>query len=165
MDRNLALEFVRVTEAGAIAAAQWLGRGDKKAADGAAVDEMRDRFNYVEGTSQCKSPRCNWDAMRRDLLRQSSVSGFGRLIEGKVFVHKGYLYGKIVEMKPEHLPEKELTKYEDNIKGLQKINYNYLLKKLGCKSLALKYMGYGTFGQKPKKGQPTDSVKRICKEW
>jgi len=48
MDRNLALEFVRVTEAGAIAAAQWLGRGDKEAADGAAVDEMRDRFNFVE---------------------------------------------------------------------------------------------------------------------
>jgi len=48
MDRNLALEFVRVTEAGAIAAAGWLGRGDKKAADGAAVDEMRDRFNSVE---------------------------------------------------------------------------------------------------------------------
>ncbi len=47
MDRNLALEFVRVTEAGAIAAARWLGRGDGKAADQAAVDAMRDRFNYV----------------------------------------------------------------------------------------------------------------------
>lgn len=48
MDRNLALEFVRVTEAGAIAAAKWIGRGDAKAADQAAVDEMRDRFNYVD---------------------------------------------------------------------------------------------------------------------
>lgn len=48
MDRNLALEFVRVTEAGAIAAAKWMGRGDKEAADGAAVDEMRDRFNYID---------------------------------------------------------------------------------------------------------------------
>jgi len=48
MDRNLALEFVRVTEAAAIAAAEWVGRGDRKAADGAAVDEMRDRFNQVE---------------------------------------------------------------------------------------------------------------------
>jgi len=48
MDRNLALEFVRVTEAAAIAAAYWVGRGDKNAADKAAVDEMRDRFNQIE---------------------------------------------------------------------------------------------------------------------
>lgn len=48
MDRNLALEFVRVTEAAAIASAKWMGRGTAKAADGAAVDEMRDRFNYVD---------------------------------------------------------------------------------------------------------------------
>lgn len=47
MDRNLALEFVRVTEAAAIAAAKWTGRGDGKKADGAAVDQMRDRFKYV----------------------------------------------------------------------------------------------------------------------
>ncbi|MFA6255533.1 MAG: fructose-bisphosphatase class II, partial [Patescibacteria group bacterium] len=48
MDRNLALEFVRVTEAAAIAAAKWMGRGDKKRADGAAVKEMRARFNQIE---------------------------------------------------------------------------------------------------------------------
>lgn len=48
MDRNLALEFVRVTEAAAIAAARWVGRGDKHAADQAAVDEMRDRFNQID---------------------------------------------------------------------------------------------------------------------
>ncbi len=40
-DRNLALEMIRVTEAAAIAAARWAGRGDKMAADGAAVDAMR----------------------------------------------------------------------------------------------------------------------------
>jgi fructose-1,6-bisphosphatase II len=40
-DRNLALELIRVTEAAAIAAARWSGRGDKIAADGAAVDAMR----------------------------------------------------------------------------------------------------------------------------
>lgn len=48
MDRNLALEFVRVTEAAAIAAAKWVGRGDKHAADQAAVDEMRARFNQID---------------------------------------------------------------------------------------------------------------------
>ena len=40
-DRNLALELVRVTEAAALAAARWVGRGDKLAADGAAGDAMR----------------------------------------------------------------------------------------------------------------------------
>src|SRR3954464_16064751 len=40
-DRNLALELVRVTEAAAMAASRWVGRGDKKGADGAAVDAMR----------------------------------------------------------------------------------------------------------------------------
>ncbi|MBA3371727.1 MAG: class II fructose-bisphosphatase [Thermoleophilaceae bacterium] len=40
-DRNLALELVRVTEAAALACARWVGRGDKEAADGAAVDAMR----------------------------------------------------------------------------------------------------------------------------
>jgi fructose-1,6-bisphosphatase II len=40
-DRNLALELVRVTEAAALAAGRWTGRGDKEAADQAAVDAMR----------------------------------------------------------------------------------------------------------------------------
>jgi fructose-1,6-bisphosphatase II len=40
-DRNLALELVRVTEAAALAAGRWIGRGDKEAADQAAVDAMR----------------------------------------------------------------------------------------------------------------------------
>ena len=40
-DRNLAMELVRVTEAAAMAAARWMGRGDKEGADGAAVNAMR----------------------------------------------------------------------------------------------------------------------------
>jgi fructose-1,6-bisphosphatase II len=47
-DRNLAMELVRVTEAAALAAARWVGRGDKKAADKAAVDAMRQMFNRIE---------------------------------------------------------------------------------------------------------------------
>ena len=47
MERELSLEFVRVTEAAAIAAARWMGRGDKEAADGAAVDAMRAVFDTV----------------------------------------------------------------------------------------------------------------------
>ncbi len=47
MDRNLALEFVRVTEAAAISAAAWIGRGKKNAADRAAVDAMRSRLKKI----------------------------------------------------------------------------------------------------------------------
>jgi len=47
MDRNLALEFVRVTEAAALASARWMGRGDENAADAAAVDAMRKAFDIV----------------------------------------------------------------------------------------------------------------------
>ncbi|MEV1242496.1 class II fructose-bisphosphatase [Nonomuraea sp. NPDC052129] len=46
-DRNLALELVRVTEAAAMAAARWVGRGDKNGADGAAVNAMRQLINTV----------------------------------------------------------------------------------------------------------------------
>ena len=47
VDRNLALELVRVTEAAALASARWMGRGDKNAADGAAVEAMRRAFDSV----------------------------------------------------------------------------------------------------------------------
>src|SRR6266581_4240955 len=46
-DRNLALELVRVTEAAAMAAGRWIGRGDKNAADQAAVDAMRSMLDTV----------------------------------------------------------------------------------------------------------------------
>lgn len=47
MERELALEFVRVTEAAALASARWMGLGDKNAADGAAVTAMRAVFDTV----------------------------------------------------------------------------------------------------------------------
>src|SRR5688572_13765737 len=47
-DRNLAVELVRVTEAAAMAAARWVGRGNKDAADQAAVDAMRLMLQTVE---------------------------------------------------------------------------------------------------------------------
>lgn len=50
MDRNLALEAVRVTEAAALAASRMVGRGDEKAADAAAVDAMREALNSLEIT-------------------------------------------------------------------------------------------------------------------
>jgi fructose-1,6-bisphosphatase II len=47
LDRNLALELVRVTEAAAMAAGRWVGRGDKLGGDGAAVDAMRRLINSL----------------------------------------------------------------------------------------------------------------------
>jgi fructose-1,6-bisphosphatase II len=47
-DRNLAMELARVTEAAAMAAGRWMGRGNKEAADQAAVDAMRLVLNTVE---------------------------------------------------------------------------------------------------------------------
>ncbi|MBV7281209.1 MULTISPECIES: class II fructose-bisphosphatase [unclassified Corynebacterium] len=47
-DRNLALELVRVTEAAALASGRWVGRGQKKKGDGAAVDAMRKLINSVQ---------------------------------------------------------------------------------------------------------------------
>ncbi len=52
MDRNLALEAVRVTEVAALSASRLMGRGDEKAADQAAVDAMRQALNSlsIDGT-------------------------------------------------------------------------------------------------------------------
>ncbi len=52
MDRNMAIEAVRVTEAAAMAAWKWIGRGDERSADSAAVEAMRAALNklHVDGT-------------------------------------------------------------------------------------------------------------------
>ena len=47
MDRSLAIEFARVTEAAAINCAHWIGKGEKNMADGAAVEAMRKMFDTV----------------------------------------------------------------------------------------------------------------------
>src|SRR5271154_2040698 len=51
-DKNFALEAVRVTEAAALASARWMGRGDEKKADQAAVNAMREALNglSIDGT-------------------------------------------------------------------------------------------------------------------
>src|ERR1700761_349992 len=48
MDRNLALEAVRVSEVAALSASRLMGRGDEKAADQAAVDAMRRELNQLQ---------------------------------------------------------------------------------------------------------------------
>ena len=53
-DRNLALELVSVTEAAALGAARWIGRGEKESADQAAVDAMR---TMLDISAAAKVPR------------------------------------------------------------------------------------------------------------
>ena len=48
LDRNLGLDLVRVTEAAALAAGRWMGRGEKEQADQAAVDAMRFALSTIE---------------------------------------------------------------------------------------------------------------------
>jgi fructose-1,6-bisphosphatase II len=48
LDRNIAMELCRVTEAAALAAARWMGRGNKTALDQAAVNAMRDRLRVID---------------------------------------------------------------------------------------------------------------------
>ena len=48
MDRNIALDFVRATEAAAISSSYWMGKGDENAADQAAVDAMRKAFGIID---------------------------------------------------------------------------------------------------------------------
>ena len=48
MDRNLALDFVRATEAAALSSAFWVGKGNEKEADRAAVEAMRKAFNIMD---------------------------------------------------------------------------------------------------------------------
>ncbi|MBC61129.1 MAG: fructose-bisphosphatase class II [Zetaproteobacteria bacterium] len=48
MNRNFALEFVRVSEAAALASARWMGRGEKNSADRAAVEAMRKAFDTID---------------------------------------------------------------------------------------------------------------------
>jgi fructose-1,6-bisphosphatase class II len=48
MDRNLGLDFVRVTEAAALASASWVGKGDRESADQAACDAMRHTLNQID---------------------------------------------------------------------------------------------------------------------
>ena len=46
-ERNLAMDIVRITEAAALASARWVGRGNKEAGDGAAVEAMRNSFSTI----------------------------------------------------------------------------------------------------------------------
>jgi fructose-1,6-bisphosphatase/sedoheptulose 1,7-bisphosphatase-like protein len=84
-DRNLALELVRVTEAAAMAAGRWLGRGDKNGADGAAASAMRTLIGTVgiTGGELLRGVRYRSSIARTHSLAMRSRSGTIRSIESE----------------------------------------------------------------------------------
>ncbi len=78
---NLALEFVRVTELAAIAAAKWIGRGDGKAADKAAVDAMRAQFNTIDFQGEIVIGEGAKDESHELYIGEKLGNGTGPIIE------------------------------------------------------------------------------------
>ncbi len=82
-DRNLALELARVTEAAAMAAARWAGRGDKNGADGAAVNAMRHLINSVSMSGVVVIGEGEKDRAQTHSLVMRARSGTIRKIESE----------------------------------------------------------------------------------
>jgi fructose-1,6-bisphosphatase II len=89
-DRNLAMELVRATEAAAIRATPWIGRGDKNAADGAAVDAMRKFLGTVnfdglivigEGEKDNAPMLFNGEHVGKNALSVIAVSDRGTMLD------------------------------------------------------------------------------------
>jgi fructose-1,6-bisphosphatase II len=75
MDKNLALEVVRITEAAALAAAEWLGKGDESAADFAAAEAMHTLFPHIEFRGEIVIGEGEQEAI--DILYHGEVLGTG----------------------------------------------------------------------------------------
>lgn len=73
MNRALAIEFSRVTEAAALAAYTWLGRGDKNAADDAAVKAMRYMLNLIHMDAEIVIGEGEIDEAQCFMLAKKSV--------------------------------------------------------------------------------------------
>lgn len=81
MFANIALELVRVTEVGAIAAARWIGKGDGKAADQASVDAMREYFNKIDFNGEIVIGEGAKDEAAELYIGEKLGSGNGPLVE------------------------------------------------------------------------------------
>src|SRR3989338_588218 len=78
---NLSLEFVRVTEVGAIAASRWIGRGDGNAADQASVDAMREYFNRIDFNGEIVIGEGAKDEAAELFIGEKLGKGAGPLVE------------------------------------------------------------------------------------
>lgn len=80
MNRALAIEFSRVTEAAALAAFSWLGRGDKNAADNAAVEAMRYMLNRINMDGEVVIGEGEIDEAPMLYIGEKVGSGMGELV-------------------------------------------------------------------------------------
>ena len=110
MDRNLAMELVRVTEAAALASARFMGRGDEAAADMAAIEAMKKESGVLQIKTRKLSDKCmiefrdNGTGMDNDTLNKlfepyftgkSKGSGLGLTNTQNIILnHKGSIHVK-----------------------------------------------------------------------
>ena len=87
MDRNIALELVRITETAALASANYMGRGDKNAADGAAVEGMRVCFESVDVHGEIVIGEGELDEAPMLYIGERVGSGYGPMVDIAVDPH------------------------------------------------------------------------------
>jgi len=102
----------------------WKTQAEQTEANATVPPEFK-KLKFIEVTATCNSVKCQFDADRRDIIRQGCTSGFGRLFEGKVKIVKGKLVGPIYDIVKDGLTEQKLEKYKDKDKKL----FNSLMKK------------------------------------
>lgn len=81
MDRNIALELVRITETAALTSANFMGRGDKNGADGAAVEGMRVSFEQVDVRGEIVIGEGELDEAPMLYIGEKVGSGYGPLVD------------------------------------------------------------------------------------
>ena len=84
MNRSLAIEFSRITEVAALAAFAWLGRGDKNAADNAAVQAMRYMLNRINMDGEIVICECEIYESTKLYIGEKVGSGIGELVSIEV---------------------------------------------------------------------------------
>ena len=100
MDRNIGLDFVRVTELAAIAASRWWGKGDKNAADHAAVCAMRSHFSNMNFKGVVV---CFFKGVLYLLLRGFSFYEFDKMQISYRSILRSRVYGKYFYLKNVYL--------------------------------------------------------------
>ncbi len=98
------------------------------------------KLKYISFSADCHSAKCQFDADRRDLIMQGSPSGFGRLLEGKLPIKKGYFISKPFDIKLDNYSEKWFLSFKREIKKNKKTfaKYKKLMKKYKDEAVALR---------------------------
>ena len=86
----------------------------------AIIPKEFSKLKFIDGCGDCHSPKCQFDADRRDVIQQGIPSGFGRCFDAKLDIKKHgknyYLYGLPYNFKKDDLKEEELKTYKKHLK-------------------------------------------------